>query len=353
VSIRYGSVCSGIEAASVAWGPLGWEAAWFSEIEPFPCAVLKHHYPTVPNLGDMTRLPARIRAGEVEAPDLLVGGTPCQSFSIGGWRLGLADPRGQLTRTYVEVLDAIDAVRSAAGKPPAMALWENVQGVLSDKGNAFGNFLAALCGEDEPLVAPRGIWPNAGVVLGPTREVAWRVLDAQYFGVPQRRRRVFLAARAGTGGVRPFAVLLVEQGVRRDSPPSRAEGRDVALTAAGGAEGAVGEGVATFRKSRRAQTSDDDETWVPDITANTLNNFDLGDTRTTHAVCVGMGARRLTVTECERLQGFPDGWTLIPWRGKAASECPDSPRVHTLGNSMAVPCMAWLGRRIEAERRKA
>jgi len=184
-TITYASVCSGIEAPSAAWhpAPLAWKPLWFSEIEPFPKAVLAHRYPDVPDLGDMTTLPARILAGEVPAPDVFIGGTPCQSFSVAGLRKGLADPRGQLTRTFVEIIDAIDTVRSAAGKPPVVAVWENVPGVLSDKDNAFGNFLGALCGEDDALLPAGPKWTNAGSVLGPRRSLAWRVLDAQHFGV--------------------------------------------------------------------------------------------------------------------------------------------------------------------------
>lgn len=183
--MRFGSVCSGIEAASVAWHPLGWKAAWLSEIEPFPSAVLAHHYPDVPNLGDMTTLPDRIRCGDVEAPDVLCGGTPCQAFSVAGLRRSLDDARGNLTLTFCEIADAIDVSRAARGDTPAVIVWENVPGVLSTKDNAFGCFLGAIAGEDMALLPPGGKWPNAGYVSGPKRAAAWRVLDAQYFGVAQ------------------------------------------------------------------------------------------------------------------------------------------------------------------------
>ncbi|EJH9530531.1 DNA cytosine methyltransferase, partial [Salmonella enterica] len=149
-NLSYGSVCSGIEAASIAWEPLGMRPAWFSEIEPFPCAVLAERWPEVPNLGDMTKIAASIAANEVAAPDLLVGGTPCQAFSIAGLRKGLADKRGQLTLAYVELVNAIDYSRIRQGLPPVIFCWENVPGVLSSKDNAFGCFLAGLAGEDEP-----------------------------------------------------------------------------------------------------------------------------------------------------------------------------------------------------------
>ena len=221
--MKFGSVCSGIEAASVAWEPLGWTAAWFSEIEPFPCAVLKHHYPDVPNLGDMTKLPAMIRSGQVEVPDLLCGGTPCQAFSVAGLRQSLADERGNLSLTFCEIADAIDEQRKS------IIFWENVPGVLSTKDNAFGCFLGALAGEDDALVPPGGRWANAGFVDGPKRAVAWRILDAQYFGVAQRRRRVFVVASA-RADFDPAAVLFEFDGLRRDSAPSRQARQAVAGT---------------------------------------------------------------------------------------------------------------------------
>ena len=158
MKLRFGSVCSGIEAASVAWNPLGWEATWFSEIEPFPCALLAHHYPNVPNLGDMTTLPSRILSGEVEAPDILCGGTPCQAFSFAGLRKSLDDARGNLSLVFCEIANAIDSVRSVRGLPPVIIFWENVPGVLSTKDNAFGCFLAGLAGGDSAYTVPEGKW---------------------------------------------------------------------------------------------------------------------------------------------------------------------------------------------------
>ena len=222
--MRFGSVCSGIEAASVAWGSLGWKAAWLAEIEPFPSAVLAHHYPDVMNLGDMTTLPARIRLGEVEAPDVFCGGTPCQAFSVAGLRRSLDDARGNLSLVFCEIADAIDSVRRSAGLAASIVFWENVPGVLNTKDNAFGCFLAGLAGEDDPLVPPGGKWTDAGVVHGPQRTVAWRILDAQYFGLAQRRKRVFVVASA-RDGFDPAAVLFEYDGVRRDSAPSREAGK--------------------------------------------------------------------------------------------------------------------------------
>ena len=226
--IKFGSVCSGIEAASVAWMPLGWRAAWLSEIEPFPSAVLAHHYPDVPNLGDMTALPERIRSGEIEAPDIFCGGTPCQAFSVAGLRNSLTDERGGLTLKFVEIANAIDHVRAGRGDDECVVFWENVPGVLNTRDNAFGSLLAGLAGESESLEPPRGKWTNAGAVFGPQRAVAWRVLDAQYFGVAQRRRRVFVVASARKG-FDPAAVLFEFEGLRRDTAPRR-EAREVAPT---------------------------------------------------------------------------------------------------------------------------
>ena len=226
-SMRFGSVCSGIEAASVAWGTLGWRAAWLSEIEPFPCAVLAHHYPDVPNLGDMTTLPDRIRSGEAEAPDVFCGGTPCQAFSVAGLRKSLDDARGNLSLTFCEIADAIDQVRLIQQSHPSIVFWENVPGVLNTKDNAFGCFLGALAGEDDALIPPGGRWTNAGFIDGPQRAVAWRVLDAQYFGVAQRRKRVFVVASA-RADFDPAAVLFEFEGVRRDIAPSRETGQRIA-----------------------------------------------------------------------------------------------------------------------------
>jgi DNA (cytosine-5)-methyltransferase 1 len=230
MEITYGSVCSGIEAATLAWKPLGMRAAWFAEIEAFPSAVLAHHYPKTPNLGDMTKLGALVLAGKIEAPDVLVGGTPCQAFSVAGMRQGLLDPRGALTIKYVELADATDYVRAGRRKPPCVLVWENVPGVLSDKGNAFGCFLGALAGEDCELQPSGKRWPDAGCVYGPKRTIAWRILDAQYFGLAQRRRRVFVVASA-RDGFDPTEVLFEREGVRRDTAPRRGEGQDVTGTA--------------------------------------------------------------------------------------------------------------------------
>ncbi len=219
--MKFLSVCSGIEAASVAWEPLGWKALGFSEIEPFARAVLQHHWPEVPLHGDFATL------DPPDDVDVLVGGTPCQGFSVAGLRGSLSDDRSNLALAFIRLANTIDERNHAQGKEPCIVVWENVPGVFSTKDNAFGCFLAGLAGEHVPLVPPGGRWTNAGAVHGPQRTIAWRVLDAQYFGVAQRRRRVFVVASAREG-FDPVEVLFESDGVRRDTPPRREKGPSTA-----------------------------------------------------------------------------------------------------------------------------
>ncbi|WP_213941230.1 DNA cytosine methyltransferase [Pseudomonas sp. dw_612] len=426
MEITYGSVCSGIEAATLAWKPLGMRATWFAEIEAFPSAVLAHHYPNTPNLGDMTKLGALVLAGKIPAPDVLVGGTPCQAFSVAGMRQGLLDPRGALTIKYVELADATDYVRASHRKPPCVIVWENVPGVLSDKGNAFGCFLGALAGEDCELQPSGKRWPDAGCVYGPKRTIAWRVLDAQYFGLAQRRRRVFVVASA-RDGFDPTEVLFEREGMRRDTAPRRGEGQDITGTAPFGpalqcgcgyvfaeslgqygcpnCEGDEGPAVDMFggipafgghslggsieraatltaKDSRldiesetffvqsfvaddykegtfsasdvsRPLTTSADRSRATPLVADISPTLRSGNMRnnsnpvTEISMLVGDTAvRRLTPVECERLQGMTDDYTLIPWRGKPAEECPDGPRYKAIGNSKAVTVVRWIGQRL-------
>jgi len=225
MNLRFLSVSSGIDAASVAWNPLGWEAVGFSEIEPFPCAVLKHHYPHVPNFGDMTQYETWPDADTLR-PDLLCGGTPCQSFSVAGLRQGLDDPRGNLMLTFGAI---------AARYRPRWLVWENVPGVLSSNGGQdFATFLGLLTGQ--AVEAPAEGWQNSGILAGYASAygVAWRVLDAQHFGVPQRRRRVFVIGYLGDWR-RAAAVLFERESLRRDPPPSRQPGERTAGTLTKGA----------------------------------------------------------------------------------------------------------------------
>jgi DNA (cytosine-5)-methyltransferase 1 len=448
----------------------------------------------------MTTLPERILSGEVEAPDLFCGGTPCQAFSVAGLRNSLDDARGNLSLTFVGIANAIDHVRAVRSASPAIVFWENVPGVLSTKDNAFGCFLGALAGEDEPIIPPGEKWTNAGCVYGPQRAVAWRVLDAQYFGVAQRRRRVFVVASA-RADFDPAAVLFEFDSVRRDTAPSRETGKEAASgagasivgsldTECGGgklthqsvanghligtitarmfnalgprdvASGAImpvvspalntcsgshhapdtkayvvhgtqdpcvsdiafaqgrnnggenvlaqpiplnsmnvlrsadadpttgcgigeaGEAMFTLTKGqhhavaqpisiqdvRPVEKAQNGKGWNDEGTAYTVDThatqgvaqpmtfaetaqtitagfgFDYNDEKKAASHLVGMQVRRLTPVECERLQGFPDNYTNIPWRKKP--EAPDGPRYKALGNSWAVPNVRWIGQRI-------
>ena len=303
--IRYGSVCSGVEAATVAWHPLGWQPQWFSEIEAFPSAVLAHHYPNVPNHGDMTNF----KEWNDDAIDLLVGGTPCQSFSVAGLRKGLDDPRGNLMLTYLAI---------AARYKPRWVAWENVPGVLSSNGGQdFGTFLGAL-GQ-----------------LG--YGFAYRVLDAQYFGVAQRRRRVFVVGHLGDWR-RAAAVLFERESLSGHPAPSRETQQDVAQCLTRGVGQRYDPETETLPIAFGAQNSARQGDSVSEHVTPTL------DKSKTPGVTDGMAVRRLTPRECERLQGFPDDYTLIPYRNKLAA---DGPRYKAMGNSMAVPVMRWIGERIQ------
>lgn len=414
----YGSICSGIEAVSVAWKGLG-KPLWFSEIEPFPCAVLTYHYPNIPNLGDMTSLPQKIINREIPAPDVLVGGTPCQAFSVAGLRNSLDDERGNLTLTLIHILEAIDYVRFQDDKPPCILLWENVPGVLSTKDNAFGHLLAGLVQEREPLQPTGAKWSNAGYVHS-SRTIAWRILDAQYFGLAQRRKRVFLVASARERSV--AQILFERKSLCGDIETGESAEKNITaytessfgtyirsavegvVTASGGALGGGSETLVVHgtqdpiisyttahclgrnggrenilfdiaHRSDVVRIQDDDTT--PTLTArmgtggnnipcialagNTIgrqphnggngNGFDdsrVSYTLTTtdvHGVFNGLTVRKLTPSECEKLQGFPPGYTQIPYRNKLANDCPDSPRYKAIGNSMAVPVIKWIGER--------
>lgn len=467
--MKYGSVCSGIEAASVAWAPLGWSAAFVSEIDKFPCAVLAHRFPDVPLHGDFTT----IEENEYEPIDLLVGGTPCQSFSIAGLRGGLDDDRGNL---------ALEYLRLAQRLRPRWLVWENVPGVLSSGGGRdFGSILGGL------------------VELG--YGFAYRVLDAQYVrvdgfarAVPQRRRRVFVVGYIGDW--RRAAAVLFERESLSGHPAPRREAREriadsltVSANQCSKFPGDITHDVSPALVSsgrgveRTGETRGQDPVIAVQAVANPLTarmhkgintTMDEGQTMVAHAIQAGAlrenpasgpdgvgvqsdlaytlearsevqavthalraegfdasedgtgrgtplvpmafdakqsevciygdraapidtqshsqavaysimpmnsgkdykaretdvsqpimaggpvggnqggdyvaagAVRRLTPTECERLQGFPDGWTAIPWRGKDADACPDGPRYKALGNSMAVNVMRWIGQRIDA-----
>ncbi len=320
----------------MAWGPLGWEDVAFSEIEPFPCRLLAERYPDVPNLGDMTRVDWNLYRGRA---DVLIGGTPCQSFSVAGLRGSLSDDRGNLA---LEFINAANAIR------PRFAVWENVPGVLSTKDNAFGCFLGGLVGANKPLLpaSRRGRWPSAGVVVGPERSAAWRVLDAQYFGLAQRRKRVFVVASSGDG-TDPFKVLFEPEGVQRDSPPSREEGElDIAYSVT--SKWAKGYGGPSGDECYNMTVS---PAWVPckdcDEFVCLIHNAHVFE-----CDCKPIDEwfsdpyfngriRKYTPMEVERIMGFPDNYTFV-------SNSKDTPRYKALGNSMAVPVIRWIGQRVSA-----
>jgi len=378
--IKYGSVCSGVEAASAAWDGLGWKPQFFSEIEAFPSAVLQHHYPDVPNYGDMTQFKEWPNDRTIE---LLVGGTPCQSFSIAGLRKGLDDPRGNLMLTYLAIAERYN---------PRWIVWENVPGVLSsNRGRDFGTFLGAL--------------GKLGYGF------SYRVLDAQHFGVAQRRRRVFVVGYLG-GWRGAAAVLFERESLSGDIAESRKERKDIAGTvttrSGNGGGGGLGTdeacsgylqptivgpltaGMSKGPRGTEAVESNHIVTEWPAKTAATLNAAfgakhglenqhinggaswfvpgkplafptEMSGTQRAstknispalaakHTTSIQLGARvrRLTPIETERLQGFQDNYTRIPWRNKKPEDCPDGPRYKAMGNSMAVPVMKWIGERIQ------
>lgn len=396
--MKYASVCSGVEAASLAWMPLGWEAVWFSEIEPFPCAVLQERFPGVPNLGDMTKIKVEnLKNGDqkftsrdgtvVTVPggvDLLVGGTPCQSFSVAGKREGLDGASG-LARSFVELLGVMR---------PRWFVWENVPGCLSSRNKQTGiydfNFLLAAFAE-------------VGYSCG------WKIYDAQYVrvdgyprAVPQRRRRLFIVGHSSGDWRYPAEVLFEPSCLRRITPPNRVNWKGTASDAQrclgtasavqmrAGFEGGTpivlnDQGGSVMQVEQdgnagtlRANTHGNEQivcvhgSQYPCFNSDHANSVQMnnGLENVVCAVFSGntggakklaytqnasgvMGAansatvRRLLPVECERLMGFPDNWTRIPWKGKPAEDCPDSPRYKACGNSMCVNVMRWIGLRIE------
>ena len=351
--VTYGSVCSGIESASVAWAELGLKPAWVAEVAPFPSAVLAYRFPEVPNLGDLRGVGRLVLSGKIEAPDVLISGTPCQAFTLAGMREGLADERGALAIKFVELADAIDHVRGLAGKPPGIVVWENVPGVLSDKANAFGCLLAALVGESCELLPTGRKWTDAGVVYGPARAVAWRILNAQHFGVAQRRRRLFVVASARKG-FDPGAVLFDLGSVRRDSSPLEPKGSNAEVRQCRCGYGfSVGTGILQCPKCRRIVAIEAPAWWNGFGVSQTLDavldkHQALPEKNRFPAVLDNGRLRFITPREAERLQGLPDDFTRIPWRGKPAEQCPDGHRYKAIGNTKAVPVVRWLGRRLLA-----
>lgn len=309
-----GSVCSGIEAASVAWEPLGLKFKWFSEIADFPSMVLKEKYPDIVNLGDMNDIPDKLKDGSIYAPDLICGGTPCQAFSLAGWKEGLNDDRGNLTLKFVDIVDANDLKRKEKGLQPSIVFWENVEGVLTDKTNAFGCLVSSLAGLDEVIEIKK--WPNAGVVRGPKRNVAWRVLDAKYFGVPQQRKRLYLLA--GGTDFFPENVLFEPHTKELEEFPKNplVFEKD-------------GHHFEVLREYTDCLYSAYGTKWNGNAAAYNGSLFIVQDGR----------IRRLSPLECERLMGFPDNYTNLK-KSKRTN------RYQAIGNSWAVPVVKWIGERL-------
>lgn len=349
----FGSLCSGIEAASFVLEPLGVKPLWLSEIADFQSRFLKEKYSGTPNLGDMNDIPQLIDNGVAAAPDLVCGGTPCQAFSLAGWRNGINDDRGQLTLKYIDIVDAIDRKRREKGQCRTVFFWENVEGALTDKTNAFGCFLAGLIGLDEPLISPLGEikrvvdkdgnetvtypkWPNAGVINGVERNIAWRVLDAKYFGLPQQRRRIYLLG--GGKDFHPEEVLFEKGGPITDpfkndtAPklPSLFEESDhtdkhrFVLT-----KEVDGHKIEAFRSYSDCLYAAYGTKWNGNAAAFNGSLFFAQDGR----------LRRLNPLECERLMGFPDNYTLL-------DKCRDTQRYQAAGNSWAVPVIRWIANRL-------
>jgi len=395
--VRFLSLFSGIEAASIAWEPLGWEPVAFSEIEPFPCAVLAHHWPHVPNLGDVTQIEMK-HIKKLGSIDIVIFGSPCQDLSVAGKRAGLDGERSGLFRSAIRI---IRWARKYNGL--RFALWENVPGAFStNSGRDFAAVVREMSGAD--VGVPSDGWKNTGVAFGREGFTEWSVLDAQWFGVPQRRRRIFALADFGNWRDRE-PILFERESLCGNPAPSREKGEGTAADAEGStvyenhaqdsrvkevktsptvhAKYGMGGGnvpFVTYRKSRRAQSTTDHESWVEDDVANTINTFDVGDVRSTNAVAFTadvkqvqwasgggeiendtaqairanpetnyqflrqqMQVRRLTPVECCRLQGFSDDHLDITYRNKPA---PDGAKYKALGNSMAVPVIRWIGKQI-------
>jgi len=426
--MRYLSLFSGIEAATVAWHPLDWQPVAFAEIEPFPCAVLAHHYPNVPNLGDVTEITDE-QIAALGRIDVVVGGSPCQDLSVAGQRKGLAGERSSLFHEQIRIFHA---ARHFCGA--RWLVWENVPGAFSSNGGGdFAVVVGAMAGCR--LNVPADGWEQEGVALGEHGLLEWSVLDAQWFGLAQRRKRVFAVLDTGNWANRP-PVLLERDSLRGDTAPRRESAQIATLPGGnrpdeGGREHhgcRIPETAMCLNAGAMGRRDAESETFVvhgtqdPDTLidqAHTLgrnqgqenvvytlasrgrpggHNLEYRSDGTANALLtpnggragMGVGAiahqstvRRLTPRECERLQGFPDDYTLIPWRtyrrgirkgisvaamvaivqanakalfaksGKTrhepdVKECPDGPRYRALGNSMAVSVMRWIGRQIDA-----
>ena len=379
-AFTYATVCSGVECCSLALNAAhptkgAWLPIFFSEIAPFQSAILAHHYPQVPNLGDMTKITAKesvITNGTVAIKlpgrlDLLAGGTPCQDFSTSGKRAGAAQGSGTRSSLCWEYLRLVAELR------PRVILWENVLGCLSTNGGQdFSRFVAEV------------------TRLG--YGVAWRVLDSQYtrvdrwpMAIPQRRRRVWLVGVADGDLASAGKILFEPKGVLGGTPPRRETRERTPRTATpsvgdvypivtAGTQQLSNQGVeggelilepdhATLHDTARCFQGDHDSR--ASDSANVVitqdahiafhastgpaMNLAIGNNMsptltcgTTMEVCTQHRARRIMPIECERLMGYPDNYTLIPYRGKPAEQCPDGPRYEACGNGWAINCARWI-----------
>lgn len=392
-----GSLFDGIGGWLLAARHAGVTPVWASEIEPFPCSVTARHFPDVRQLGDITQ----INPDEIEPVDIVCAGSPCQDLSIAGKRKGLDGARSGLFRTAVELVRRMRL--RTGGRCPRFFVWENVPGAFSsNKGMDFRAVLEEI-GQTEIPIPPNGRWANAGLAELPQCQIAWRVLDAQYWGVPQRRRRIFLVADFAAAGRCAGEILFEPEGVCGDPATGEGAGERTAGGTANGTRIAVydmthanevmrpvKDGIVPTLNARMGTGGNQ----VPVVhayciagntidrkienggngkgilaeTAYTLNTIDrhaVAEIYGAESYCVGNGQinsaslqektgalncmhdqqiiltsrtiRRLTPTECERLQGLPDGYT------EGGS---DTARYKALGNGMAQPCADYVMRRI-------
>ncbi|MDF0706292.1 DNA cytosine methyltransferase [Flagellimonas okinawensis] len=332
--LTFGSVCSGIEASQLAFNPFGFEQLWSSEIAEFPSKVLEHHFPDISNVGDMINIPNLILNKDIEAPDLFCGGTPCQAFSLAGWKNGLADERGQLTMTFIEIANAIDKVRLDNGKDKSIILWENVEGVLNDKTNAFGNFIAGLAGFEEEIKVSK--WTKSGYLEGNERNVAWRVIDAKYFGLPHQRKRLYVLA--GGKDFKPDQILfefdnkdIVKELKAKNTTQKTPTLFDQEVKEETNEKifSKLGVKFEVFREYTDCLYAAYGTKWNGNAAAYNGSLYVSENNR----------IRRFTPLECERLMGFPDNYTKV--NGNSHTN-----RFQAIGNSWAVPVVKWIGSQI-------
>jgi DNA (cytosine-5)-methyltransferase 1 len=334
-NLTFGSVCSGIEASQLAFASYGFKQLWSSEIAEFPSKVLEHHFPEIPNVGDMLNIPDLILNRKIEAPDLYCGGTPCQAFSLAGWQNGLADERGQLTMTFIEIANAIDKIRLEDGKKRSVVLWENVEGALNDRTNAFGNFIAGLAGFEEEIKVKR--WTKSGYLEGKDRNVAWRVLDAKYFGLPHQRKRLYVLA--GGKDFKPDQALFefdnkdiikelklkkTPKSISSLFPENKSEKETEKVFYKNGVK------LEVFREYTDCLYAAYGTKWNGNAAAYNGSLYVSENDR----------IRRLSPLECERLMGFPDNYTKV--NGNSNTN-----RFQAVGNSWAVPVVKWIGSKIK------